>query len=148
MSRTQTIYLGADHAGFASKEILKKILKKPLRVVDLSPALVHGDDYPPIARKVALLMQRNPGSLGMLICGTGHGMEMAANRFRGIRAIVARTEADAMLGREHNHANVLVLGGWITKPAHAKKILAHFLAAEPSKATRHLRRVKQIEKIK
>ncbi len=149
MTRKQTIYLGADHAGFALKEILKKSLKKSvLRPVDLSPVLEHGDDYPPVARRAVLLMRKNPGSLGLLICGTGHGMEIAANRARGIRAIVARTEADAVLGREHNHANVLVLGGWVTKPAHAKKILARFLAAEPSKAGRHLRRVRQLDTIK
>lgn len=148
MTRTQTIYLGADHAGFALKEILKKGLRKPWRVVDLSPALVHGDDYPPVAQKTARLMQKNPGSFGLLVCGSGHGMEIAANRFRGVRAIVARTAADAVLGREHNHANLLVLGGWMTKPLQAKHILAHFLSAEPSKASRHVRRVRQLEKIK
>jgi ribose 5-phosphate isomerase B len=72
-------------------------------------------------------------------------MDIAANRLTGVRAIVARTTSDAKLGREHNHANILILGGRVTKPALAKKILATFLKTKPSKDARHVRRVKQLD---
>ncbi len=139
------IYLGADHAGFALKEVVKaELVKIKRQACDLSPRLVEGDDYPLPAKKVTLAIGQEKDSLGILVCGSGHGMEIAANRVKGMRAIVARTEEDAKLAREHNHANILVLGGWITKPAMAKKIVAMFLKAKPSKEARHMRRVKQL----
>ena len=134
------IYLGADHAGFE----LKEKIKQP-GYMDLSPVFLKGDDYPLAARKVAMAIGQDKDSLGILVCGTGHGMDIAANRLKGVRAIVARTEQDAKLAREHNHANVIVLGGWITKPALAKKIIATFLKTKPSKDARHVRRVKQLD---
>jgi len=143
MPRLPHLYLGADHAGFKLKEALKASLKTG--PVDLSPAFVEGDDYPLAAKKVALAIQTDKDSLGILVCGTGHGMDIAANRFKGVRAIVARTEKDAKLAREHNHANVIVLGGWITKTPLAKKIIATFLKTKPSKEARHVRRVKQLD---
>ncbi|MCK9360664.1 RpiB/LacA/LacB family sugar-phosphate isomerase [Patescibacteria group bacterium] len=145
MPMKTTIYLGADHAGFALKEAVKGVLKNSM---DLSPAKIEGDDYPLAARKVAMAVLQDKNALGLLFCGTGHGMDIAANRFRGMRAIVARTDKDAKLAREHNHANALVLGGWITKPAAAKKIIAAFLKAKPSKEKRHVRRVKQLDDIR
>jgi ribose 5-phosphate isomerase B len=137
------LYIGADHAGFELKEALKK--SDQLGFVDLSESFKKDDDYPVTAELVALAIQQDAKALGVLICGTGHGMEIAANRFKGVRAIVARTEKDAELAREHNHANILVLGGWITKPALAKKILQTFLETKPSKQSRHIRRVNQLD---
>lgn len=149
MSKKTSLYLGADHAGFALKEIVKKSLAaKGVMVMDLSPVLIKGDDYPLAARKVAMAILDNKDSLGVLFCGTGHGMDMAANRFRGIRATVARTDKDAKLSREHNHANILVLGGWDTKNAAANKIVNTFLKTKPSKDARHVRRVKQLDDIR
>lgn len=146
MPNKPMIYLGADHAGFALKEAVKAALgKRKLPVCDLSPRLVAGDDYPLAAKKVALAVLHDDASLGILVCGTGHGMDIAANRHAGIRAIVARTENDAKLSREHNHANILVLGGWATKPAAANKIVTAFLKAKPSKSERHVRRVHQLD---
>lgn len=140
------IYLGADHAGFKLKETLKEALvKAKLLVCDLSPRLVKDDDYPLAAKKVALAILHEEGSLGLLVCGTGHGMDIAANRHKGVRAIVARSEQDAKLSREHNHANILVLGGWVTKPTLAKKMVMKFLKTKPSKLERHVRRVKQLD---
>ena len=149
MPKTTSLYLGADHAGFTLKEILKSRLTKQKSnvVVDVSPDLIEGDDYPLTAQKVASAIRHDPDAIGILVCGTGHGMDVAANRFRGVRAIVARTENDAKLAREHNHANVLVLGGRVTKPALAKKIVTVFLKTKPSKAERHARRVKQLDAI-
>lgn len=147
MPKPSPIYLGADHAGFTLKEMVKaqSVKRKAQSMIDLSPTMIEGDDYPLEARKVAMAVRNDPRALGILVCGTGHGMEIAANRISGVRAIVARTEQDAKLGREHNHANVLVLGGWITKPAMAKKIVDAFLKARPSKEKRHVRRVKQLD---
>jgi ribose 5-phosphate isomerase B len=140
------IYLGADHAGFKLKESLKEALTKAkLPVCDLSPRLVKEDDYPLAAKKVTMAILHEEESLGVLVCGTGHGMDIAANRHKGARAIVARSEEDAKLSREHNHANILVLGGWVTKPALAKKIVMKFLKTKPSKTERHVRRVKQLD---
>lgn len=147
VKKSPVIYLGADHAGFKLKEAIKaqSVKRKAQSVMDLSPRLMEGDDYPLAARKVAMAVLHEQGSIGVLVCGTGHGMDIAANRFRGIRAIVARTEKDAKMAREHNHANVLVLGGWVTKAPLAKKIVAAFLKSKPSKDARHLRRVKQLD---
>lgn len=114
-------------------------------VKDFSLEYIPGDDYPQYAKEVAKAVQKKKGSLGLLVCGTGHGMEIAADRFKGVRAFVARSERDAILARQHNHANVLVLGGWITKGAKAKKIVRSWLKARPSTAARHIRRVKQID---
>lgn len=140
------LVFGSDHAGFQLKEHLKKIAERSrFDVTDVSPTFKKNDDYPPVAFAVAERVKKNPDAIGILVCGTGHGMEIAADRVNGIRAIVARTPADAKIAREHNHANVLVLGGWITKPALAAKIFKTFLAAKPSRASRHLRRVKQLD---
>ncbi|HVM90547.1 MAG TPA: RpiB/LacA/LacB family sugar-phosphate isomerase [Verrucomicrobiae bacterium] len=143
MPTKPTLYLGADHAGFKLKETLKASLNE--RTLDLSPVFKEGDDYPLAAKKVAMAIQQDANGLGILVCGSGLGMDIAANRMKGVRAIVARTTQDAKLGREHNHANILVLGGRVTKPALAKKIVAAFLKAKPSKEARHVRRVKQLD---
>jgi ribose 5-phosphate isomerase B len=144
MPTKTTVYIGADHAGFALKEAVKGNVKN---VMDLSPVKIEGDDYPLAARKVAMAVLDKKDAVGLLFCGTGHGMDIAANRFRGVRAIVARSEKDAKMSREHNHANILVLGGWETKPAMAKKIIAKFLKTKLSKKKRHARRVKQLDDI-
>lgn len=142
----QKIHIGADHAGFRLKEELRVMLEEQgYQLHDVSPEYKPGDDYPAYAKAVARAVKKDKNALGVLVCGTGHGMEMAADRFKGVRAFVARTERDASLARQHNHANVIVLGGWITKPAAAKKILRSFLRAKPSKAARHVRRVKQLD---
>ena len=92
MTKTN-IYLGADHAGFKLNETLRKELEKQgVSVKDFSPTLVPADDYPIYARKVARAVQKDRESVGVLVCGTGHGMEMAADRFKRVRAFVARTD--------------------------------------------------------
>jgi len=140
------IYLGADHAGYKLKEELRFMLEKDGYIVsDVSPEYIPGDDYPKYAKQVANAVKKDNKALGLLVCGTGHGMEMTADRFKGIRAFVARSERDALLARQHNHANIIVLGGRITKTAQAKKIVRSWLKARPSTSARHIRRVKQID---
>jgi ribose 5-phosphate isomerase B len=140
------IVLGADHAGFALKETIRKHLERRKEVIhDLSPTRVPGDDYPVAAKNIANRVARSKGTLAILTCGTGLGMDIAANRVKGVRAVVVRNVEEAKLSREHNHANVLVLGGWITKPAEANRIVDAWLNTKPSNATRHVRRVKQLD---
>ncbi len=139
------LLLGADHAGFALKETLKTALRRSgIPFQDLTPVFTEGDDYPPIASRVAKEVGRS-GGLGVLVCGTGHGMDVAANRRKGIRAIVARTPEDGVIAREHNHANILVLGGRVTTPRRAAAIVRAWLHATPSRAERHVRRVQQLD---
>ena len=141
-----SLYLGSDHAGFKLKEALKASMDaKRFAIHDLSPRFEDGDDYPLPAKKVSQAILDEKESIGLLVCGTGHGMEIAANRFTGIRAVVLRDVKDAKMSREHNHANIMVFGGWVTKPALAKKIAMTFLKTKPSKHPRHLRRVKELD---
>ncbi len=140
------LILGADHAGFELKEQLKKILlQQGEQIEDASPAFIKDDDYPLVAQRVAYAVSRKTGAYGILICGSGLGMDIAANRFHGIRATLVRTPEEACLAREHTHANILVLGAWITPLARAKNILTTWLHTSESRAKRHLRRVEQLD---
>ena len=144
-----TILLGSDHAGFTLKEAIKRFLKSSgFEIKDLSPDLTPGDDYPPVAKQAARDVAANNPSHAILFCGSGYGMDIVANRFKGIRAIVARTPQDAILSRQDDHSNILVLGGRVTKPAQATKIVKAWLMTKPSKAKRHLRRLQEIDQIK
>lgn len=146
MSSQNHLIFGADHAGYTLKEeLIEACVELGYNGSDLSPELKKGDDYPAIAFQVAKAVAKQKDALGILICGTGNGMEITANRIKGIRAFVARSIDDAKLAREHNHANVIVFGGEVTKPALAKKILRAWLATKPSREARHVRRVKQID---
>jgi len=141
------IFLGADHAGFALKEALKAyLMEKGHRIEDLSPLLVPGDDYPIAAQDVAHEVVKRKDALGVLVCGSGLGMDIAANRIKGARAVVARTITDAKLSRTDDFANILVLGGRITKPAMAKRIVHAWLATPYSTAERHARRVAELDR--
>ncbi len=141
-----TFILGADHGGFSLKEHLRKTLVRlGLRVEDLSPEVVQGDDYPLIAQRVAKHVSQASDTFGILICKSGFGMDIAANRFRGVRAVVVRTMAEAQMAREHNHANILVLGEEFTSPTQATHILTTWIDARPSHAQRHVRRIHQLD---
>lgn len=143
-----TISLGADHAGFALKEEIRHFLeKKGLAYHDHSPTLVPGDDYPPIARKVAKQTTTDPKRVGILICGSGIGMDIAANRVKGARAATVRSVKEAKLSRQDDFSNILVLGGHITPPTLAKRIVGAWLSTPPSRATRHKRRVKELDQV-
>ncbi|MBI5654133.1 RpiB/LacA/LacB family sugar-phosphate isomerase [Candidatus Uhrbacteria bacterium] len=145
--KCKNIFIGADHAGFKlKKEIRETLDKRPATsvVMDLSPKLIEGDDYPEIATQVAKLVAGTPGSRGVLICGSGVGVTMAANRIKGVRAFDAYDAETVKLAREHNDANVIALSGWRQSAADAKKLLKIFFATEFSKTPRHHRRVKML----
>ncbi len=141
-----TFLLGADHGGFDLKEHLRKTLDRlDIPYEDLSPEVVEGDDYPLAAQRVARHLTQGRDQLGLLVCRSGIGMDMAANRFRGVRAAVIRSAAEARLAREHNHANVLVLGSDLTTPSQADQILKTWLETPGSHAQRHVRRIHQLD---
>ena len=139
------VALGADHAGFALKEAVKvHLLKSGVLVADFGTSSTQAVDYPDYARGVADDLLSEHSELGMLICSTGVGMCMAANKISGIRAALVFDEAMAALSREHNNANVLCLGAHQTSPEQAAKIVDAFLAAH-FEGGRHERRVQKME---
>jgi len=141
------IGLGSDHAGFDLKEFLKEQLKKEgYDVVDYGTKVKKSVDYPDFAEKLVRGIQDKEIVMGILICGTGIGMSIIANKFRGIRAARCCTIQDAFLARQHNNANVLTLGGRLLGNELALEITKTFLET-PFLKGRHLRRVNKINKI-
>ncbi len=141
------LYLGADHNGYWLKEELKDYLRKhkiPFKDVG---AFVHrkSDDYPEYGARVARRVRA--GDLGILMCGSGHGMAIVANKIKGVRASLASSVFSARKAREDDHVNVLVLSAWETNVEKAKRIVAGWLSTRPSKARRHLRRIKKISRL-
>lgn len=140
------LYIGSDHAGYSMKNSLKEyLIGAGHDVVDLGAFSEDSVDYPDIAREVSEKVLENPGAKGVLICGTGIGMQMTANKLKGIRATVATNEGMAEMSRKHNDANVITLGGRTTDLELAKKIVDKFLSTEFENEERHVRRVKKIE---
>jgi len=104
-------YIGADHAGIDIKAYVKELFeKRGHEVIDLGPLTKDRVDYPDFAAKVCKSVLEDKGSKGILICGSGIGMSMAANKFDGIRAALCHNEYSAKMAREHNDANVICLG--------------------------------------
>jgi ribose 5-phosphate isomerase B len=138
------IYLGYDHAGKILKEsVMQTIDALGGTVVDLGSTGDMHDDYPDFALVVAEKVSEDPSAKGILICGTGAGMAIAANKVSGIRAATADTEETARLIRAHNDANILALAGRIIAPELAQKIITTFLTTDFA-GGRHQRRVNKI----
>ncbi len=129
--------VGADHRGFRLKEYLKK--HYPLE--DITPDYVEGDDYPAIAKKLVRKMKKH--DTGLLICGSGTGVAMAANRHKKARAVNAYDKMHAVMARKHEDANILCLGADYLTKEKAKKILHAFLNTN-FEGGRHSRRVKML----
>lgn len=141
------IYLGADHAGFNLKEELKKYLKElGYQYEDLgNKELEPQDDYPDFALAVARKVVET-GEKGILICASGSGICLAANKVKGVRASVVWDEFTARQSREHNNANIICLAGKDLDLETAKKITQIWLEAEFTGEERHVRRLGKIEK--
>jgi ribose 5-phosphate isomerase B len=139
------LYLASDHAGFRLKEISKQFLDfLEVPYQDLGTKDEEPVDYPEYARK--LVKKMNPKKdRGILFCGTGSGMCIMANRYKGIRAIVGNNEHEVLLGRAHNDANVLCLGGRLTGENTAKKMIKIFMDTPFSGETRHKRRIRKLD---
>jgi glycine hydroxymethyltransferase len=137
--------IGADHAGVALKDCLGDYLtKRGIQVIDLGTHSPDSTDYPDFAQAVAESVVSGRSELGLLVCSTGIGMSIAANKVPGIRAALASNPETALLAREHNNANVLCLGQKVTTPEEAQRILDAFLEAH-FQGGRHERRLEKIE---
>lgn len=144
----KTVVVGSDHAGFKVKEFVKTLLEKwGYRIEDVGAyEVIPADDYPEVAEKVALKVLAKRGGRGILACGTGIGASIAANKIPGIRAALVGSVKDARLGREHNDANLLVLGGWGYDKKEIPKIVQTWLDGK-FQGGRHRRRVHKIIQI-
>ncbi len=141
------IAIGADHAGFRTKEIIKKYLEGANYAVDdVGTFSEESVDYPNFARAVAERVATGKNPLGVLVCGTGIGVSIAANKVDGIRAALAHDSFTARRAREHNDANVICLGGKVVGDDVAVEIVREFLAAQFA-GGRHQRRVDLINKM-
>ncbi len=141
----ERIPIASDHAGFALKERLVRVLDElGFAVEDLGTSSPASTDYPDYAHPVAERVERGEVARGVLLCGTGLGMSYAANRHRGVRAAVAWTPDIAKLAREHNDANVLVIPARFVSDEDGIAILKTWLAT-PFEGGRHQRRVDKIE---
>ncbi len=140
----KTLYIGSDHAGLSLKNALIPVLTQDgWKVEDMGTKDGNSCDYPDFAHAVcARVLESN--SFGILICGTGLGMSMAANRHKGIRAAVCSLEFHARAAREHNNANILCLGERVTAPGLAIELAKIFLATDFA-GGRHQRRIEKIE---
>ncbi len=141
------IALGADHAGYELKDRIKQHLEQHgIAVCDEGTASPESVDYPDYARAVAHDVSERHADLGILVCGSGIGMAIAANKVDGIRAANVSSEYEAQMSREHNNANVLALGARILQPEEALRIVDKWLAT-PFAGGRHERRVEKIAAI-
>lgn len=142
-----TIYIGADHRGFALKEYIKNYLAAEGRaIVDCGNAMHdENDDYPDFAHAVAERVANEAGAKGILLCGSGNGVAIAANKTRGIRAAVAMTEGQARAARSDENANVIALAADYTEQDEARDIIEAFLSTPFLDAERHMRRIGKIE---
>ena len=137
------VFISSDHAGFKLKETIKKKLEKKIRVIDLGPKSDKSVDYPDFAKKVAKSVSSKKGNIGILVCGSGTGMAMSANKFKKIRAAVCYNRATTRLSRLHNNANIIALGARLIKKNIALKLINIFLSTK-FEGGRHLRRVKKV----
>jgi ribose 5-phosphate isomerase B len=140
------MYLGSDHAGFELKaRLVEWLAGAGHEPVDCGPpAYVSDDDYPPYVMRAAAAAAAEPGSLGIVIGGSGNGEQMAANKIRGVRAALAWSEETARLARLHNDANVLSLGARMHTLDEAVDFARVFLQTEFSGEPRHARRLAEI----
>ncbi|MBI4547067.1 MAG: ribose 5-phosphate isomerase B [Ignavibacteriae bacterium] len=138
------IAIGADHAGFEYKEKIKELLKSMgLEFQDFGTHSKESTDYPDYAHSVAAAVSSGKAEYGILICGTGIGMSIVANKHNGVRACNVESTEGARLAREHNNANVLALGARLTSWEKAKEIIRTFFSTKFD-GGRHQRRIEKI----
>ncbi len=142
------IFLGADHAGFETKDLIKDLLHQiEVPFEDLgAEVLLPGDDYVDYAQKVAVRVAKGFGQ-GILICDTGIGMDIAANKIKGVRAALCTSVFMAQRSKEHNNANILVLGAAVNTPVEINEIVRVWLDTQFSGDERHIQRLKKIEMV-
>lgn len=149
MSQTKKISIGSDHAGFELKEAIRKFLEsKGFEVEDFGCHDTNSVDYPDIAknvaRNVAKQLEDNPEAKGILVCGSGIGVSIAANKVKNIRAALCHNIEFAKLSRQHNNANILALSGRYTEIPKATRIVDTWLNTD-FEGGRHQNRILKIE---
>ncbi|MGE6763623.1 ribose 5-phosphate isomerase B [Corallococcus sp. AB049A] len=141
------VILASDHAGIELRQELVALLKeRGTEFQDLGPQTRESVDYPDFASRVAQQVVSEPGTLGVLVCGTGIGMSIVANKHRGIRAALCTSEFEARMTRAHNDANVLCLGQRVVGAGVARGILEAFLSTA-FEGGRHEKRVQKIRDV-
>jgi len=138
------IFISSDHAGFKLKENIKIFLsKKKINIIDLGPKNSDRVDYPDYAHKVARMVTKNKNFKGILVCGSGMGMNMAANRHKNIRAALCFNTKSTKLSRLHNDANIITLGSRLLTKKNALNCVSIFLNTK-FEGGRHNKRIKKI----
>lgn len=142
---SKKVLIASDHAGFQLKEqIIQFLIKQKFLVIDLGPEDKNSVDYPDYAKKLAKKITDQ--NFGILVCGTGIGMSIMANRYKKVRASLVHNIKTSKLAREHNNANVLVIGSRVTNKNNTLKIVNTFFKTKFLKG-RHLRRVKKFKNV-
>ena len=140
----KTVCIASDHAGFDLKEVIKNhLVDKSVSIFDLGPFNDHSVDYPDYAKKLANRIKLKKSDVGILVCGSGTGMAISANKVQKIRAAVCYNLKSTRLSRQHNDANIIALGARFTKKELSLKLVETFLKTK-FEGGRHLRRVKKI----
>ena len=138
------ICIASDHGGYTLKESIKDLLiKKNMSIIDLGPFDNKTVDYPDFAKKLANRIKDKKSDVGILICGSGTGMAISANKIKSIRAAVCYNVKSTRLSRQHNNANILALGARLTKKNLSLKLVELFLKTR-FEGGRHLKRIKKI----
>ena len=138
------ICIASDHAGYNLKEKVKHFLiNKNISTIDLGPDNDKSVDYPDFAKKVSRRLKLKKSDLGILICGSGTGMSLSANKIKGIRAAVCYNSRSTRLSRQHNNANIICLGSRLISSKNALNLVNIFLKTK-FQGGRHLKRVKKI----
>ena len=138
------ICIASDHAGYDLKEKIKVFLiNKDVSVIDLGPYSNQSVDYPYYAKKIAKRLLLKKSDAGILVCGSGTGMSITANKFKGIRAAQCYSKKSTILSRQHNNANIICLGSRILKKKDAFKFVNYFLKTK-FEAGRHQKRINKI----
>ncbi len=138
------IFISSDHAGFKLKNDIYKYLKnKNKNILDLGPFNADTVDYPDYAKKLANYVKKNKYNIGILICGSGMGMAISANKVKNVRAALCYSAKNTKLSRLHNNANIITVGSRLTSRNMAKKLINIFLKTK-FEGGRHITRVKKI----
>ena len=140
----RTVCIASDHAGYSLKEIIKNyLINKNVSIYDLGPYNDNSVDYPDYAKKLAKRVKLKKSGAGILVCGSGTGMAISANKIQKIRAAVCYNLKSTRLSREHNDANIIAIGSRLIKKKLSLKLVETFLKTK-FEGGRHLRRVKKI----
>ena len=138
------ICIASDHAGFQLKESIKNsLINRNISIIDLGPMNTNSVDYPDYAKRVSNRVKSKKSDIGILVCGSGIGMSISANKTKGIRAAVCYNSKSTRLSRQHNDANIIAIGSRLTKRKTAIKLVSIFFETK-FEGGRHLRRVKKI----